>query len=119
MSITNELVGEKLVDEKRLSKEEWESLNKLLSYHIDEDANPFLGKDVQTIIQLLIDVSISQAAARIISINHTEIVCGRFEQLQVTAKMYQKSVHCDLSLKFYGLSAPEGSLVQVCFLSWF
>ncbi|CAA6659805.1 unnamed protein product [Spirodela intermedia] len=100
VSITNDLVGEKLVDEKRLSKEEWESLNKLLSYHIDEDANPLLGKDVQSIVQLLIDVSISQAAARIISINLTEIL------------YVSKSVHCDLSLKFYGLSAPEGSLVQ-------
>ncbi|KAJ8645273.1 hypothetical protein MRB53_007021 [Persea americana] len=53
-----------------------------------------------------------QAAARIITTNQTEIICGRFEQLEVTTKRYYRSVHCDVSLKFYGLSAPEGSLAE-------
>lgn len=65
-------------------------------------------------VQFLVTVSIGQAAARIISINQTEIVCGRFEQLQVSTKFKNRSTHCDVSLRFYGLSAPEGSLAEVC-----
>ncbi|CAL5415223.1 unnamed protein product [Camellia sinensis] len=53
-----------------------------------------------------------QAAARIVNINQTEIVCGRFEQLLVSTKFKHWSTHCDVTLRFYGLSAPEGSLVQ-------
>ena len=69
---------------------------------------------MQNMIQLLVIVSIGRAAARIISINQTEIVCGRFEQLQVSTKFKHRSTHCDVLLKFYGLSAPEGSLAEVC-----
>ena len=104
-----------MVDEKNLSKEEWEALNRLLIYYVDEDENTPSGKDTQAMIQLLVDVSISQAAAKVISISNTEILCGRFEQLNVTTKMYKKTMHYDVSLKSYGLSAPEGSLVQVSF----
>lgn len=69
---------------------------------------------MQNMVQFLVTVSISHAAARIISINQTEIVCGRFEELQVTTKLKNRSTQCDVSLKFYGLSAPEGSLAEVC-----
>ncbi|OMO58555.1 Vacuolar protein sorting-associated protein 13 [Corchorus olitorius] len=101
--------------EGRLSKEEWQALNKLLSYQPDEELMSHSGKDLQNMIWLLITVSVSQAAARIININKTEIVCGRFEQLHVSAKFKNRSTHCDVRLRFYGLSAPEGSLAQsVC-----
>ncbi|XP_078433928.1 calcium-dependent lipid-binding family protein isoform X2 [Wolffia australiana] len=106
------LVEGNVVDEKKLSKEEWELLNKLLSYYTDDDARMPSGNDARSLIRLLVDVSIFHAAARIVSMNHTEILCGRFDQLQVTAKMYKRTVHYDLSLKFYGLSSPEGSLIQ-------
>ncbi|XP_068666865.1 uncharacterized protein [Aristolochia californica] len=99
-------------EKERLTKEEWEAINKLLSYQPDEDISFVPGKDMQNMIQFLVDVSVGQGAARIISTNETEIVCGRFEQLQVCTKLYHKSVHCDVSLRFYGLSAPEGSLVE-------
>lgn len=101
--------------EGRLTKEEWQAINKLLSYQPDEDLNLLSGKDMQNMIKYLVNVSIGQAAARIISINQTEILCGRFEQLDVSTKIRHRSIHCDLSLKFYGLNAPEGSLAQVCF----
>ncbi|KAK1259991.1 hypothetical protein QJS04_geneDACA015489 [Acorus gramineus] len=101
-----------LVEEGKLTKDEWQAINNLLSYEPEEDATFILGKDMQNMIQFLVNVSIGQAAARIININQTEILCGRFEQLQVTTKMYHKSICCDMSLKFYGLSAPEGSLAQ-------
>lgn len=71
---------------------------------------------MQNMIRYLVTVSVEQAAARIIDINQTEIVCGRFEQLQVSTKLKNRSTHCDVSLKLYGLSAPEGSLAQVCSL---
>lgn len=73
------------------------------------------AKDVQNMVQFLVTVSIGRAAARIIGVNQMEIVCSRFEQLQVSTKFKHHSVYCDVLLKFYGLSAPEGSLTQVCF----
>lgn len=98
--------------EERLTKEEWQAINKLLSYQPDEALTSHSGKDVQNMIRFLVTVSIGQAAARIIDINQTEIVCCRFEQLQVSTKFKHRSTYCDVSLKFYGLSAPEGSLAQ-------
>jgi hypothetical protein len=60
----------------------------------------------------MMDVSIGQAGARIINIDGTEVLCGRFEQLQVATKLYPKSTSCDVTLKYCGLSSPEGSLAQ-------
>ncbi|KAI3677367.1 hypothetical protein L1987_86993 [Smallanthus sonchifolius] len=96
----------------RLSKEEWHALNNLLSFQPDEDSGLQPGKDMQNMTHRMVIVSIGQAAAKIININETEIVCGRFEQLQVSAKFKHRSIYCDLTLKFYGLSAPEGPLCQ-------
>ncbi|CAK7326271.1 unnamed protein product [Dovyalis caffra] len=96
----------------KLTQEEWHAINNLLSYQSDEELMPHLGKDMLNMIQFLVTVSVKQAAARIIDINQTEIVCGRFEQLQVSTKFKNRSTHCDVSLKFYGLSSPEGSLAQ-------
>ena len=98
--------------EGRLTKEEWQVINKLLSYQPDEELNLPSGKDMQNMIQFLVNVSIGQAAARIISMNQTEIVCGRFEQLDVSTKFKHWSIHCNVSLKFYGLNALEGSFAQ-------
>ena len=101
--------------QERLTKEEWQAINQLLSYQPDEEFSSQLGKDSLNMIHLLVNVSIGQAAARIININQTEIICGRFEQLHVSSKFKHRTMHCDVTLRFYGLSAPEGSLAQVCF----
>ncbi|XP_038986983.1 uncharacterized protein LOC103722332 isoform X2 [Phoenix dactylifera] len=111
-SVSSNSAESQFVEEERLTKEEWQAVNKMLSYQTDEDVNSFLGKDLQNMIHFLIDVSIGQAAARIIIIDETEVVCGRFEQLHVTTKLYHKSIHCDVSLKYCGLSSPEGSLAE-------
>lgn len=106
--------GPQLLEE-RLTKEEWQAINKLLSYQQEDEFASLSGREIQNMVQFLVTVSIGQAAARIISINQTEIVCGRFEQLQVSTKFKNRSTHCDVSLRFYGLSAPEGSLAEsVC-----
>lgn len=118
MSDEDALDGSQLTEE-RLSKEEWQAINKLLSYQPDEDLMSHSGKDLQNMIRFLVTVSISQAAARIININQTEILCGRFEQLNVSAKFKHRSTHCDVRLRFYGVSAPEGSLAQVCLSTMF
>lgn len=64
--------------------------------------------------QFLVIVSVERAAARIISFDHTEIVCGRFEELQVSTKFKNRSTQCDVVLRYYGLTSPEGSLTEVC-----
>lgn len=104
--------------EERLTKEEWEAVNKLLSYQPDEDLT-HIGKEMQNMIHYMIIVSISKAAARIVNINNTEIVCGRFENLNVSTKFKHRSTHCDVKLQYYGFSSPEGSLAQVCLLFMF
>ncbi|XP_061360270.1 uncharacterized protein LOC133304277 isoform X2 [Gastrolobium bilobum] len=103
--------GQQLTEES-LTKDEWHAINKLLSYQPDDELMPRPAKDMQNMVQFLVTVSIGQGAARIISVNQVEIVCGRFEQLQVSTKFKHRSVYCDVLLKFYGLSAPEGSLSQ-------
>ncbi|KAG8658937.1 uncharacterized protein LOC110610326 isoform X2 [Manihot esculenta] len=103
--------GSRLTEE-RLTKEEWRTINNLLSYQPDEEIMPHTGKDMQNMILYLVTVSVRQAAARIIDVNQTEIICGRFEQLHVSTKFKNRSTHCDVLLKFYGLSAPGGSLAQ-------
>ncbi|XP_062108869.1 uncharacterized protein LOC133819601 isoform X1 [Humulus lupulus] len=106
--------GPQLLEE-TLTKEEWQAINKLLSCQPDEELTSLSGKEAQNMIHFLVTVNVSRAAARIISINHTEIICGRFEQLEVSTKFRHRSTHCDVLLKFYGLSAPEGSLAEsVC-----
>lgn len=99
--------------EEKLTREEWQAINKLLSYQPDEEIAPSSSKDMQNMMKLLVTITIGHAAARIISVNQMEIVCGRFEQLHVSTKFKHRSIYCDVLLKFYGLSAPEGSLAQV------
>ncbi|KAK4730781.1 hypothetical protein R3W88_023769 [Solanum pinnatisectum] len=94
----------------QLTREEWQAINKLLSYQPDEELALQHGKE--NMIHYLLNVSISRAAARIIDIDQIEIVGGRFENLCVSTKLKHRNSHCDLTLKFYGLYAPEGSLAQ-------
>lgn len=96
--------------EDQLTREEWQAINKLLSYQPDEELALQHGKE--NMIHYLLNVSISRAAARIIDIDQIEIVGGRFENLCVSTKLKHRNSHCDLTLKFYGLYAPEGSLAQ-------
>ncbi|GAB2216278.1 hypothetical protein Droror1_Dr00024048 [Drosera rotundifolia] len=98
--------------ERKFTKEEWKAINNLLSYQPDGDLTLQSGKDMPNAIQYLIEVSIRQAAAKIIDLSHTEIICGRFEQLNISTKFKHRSTLCDVSLRFYGLSSPEGSLAQ-------
>ncbi|RAL47445.1 hypothetical protein DM860_013410 [Cuscuta australis] len=101
--------------EDTLTKEEWQAINKLLSYQPDEDLALQHGKETHNMTHYLINVSICRAAAAIINVDQTEILCGRFENLNLLTKLKQRTIQCDVSLKFYGLSAPEGSLAQsVC-----
>lgn len=101
-----------LSSEERLTKEEWQAINKLLSYQSDEYLALHSTKEMQNMIRYLVDVSISKGAARIININQIEIACGRFENLHICTRFRNRSTYCDATLKLYGLSAPEGSLAQ-------
>ncbi|PNY09268.1 calcium-dependent lipid-binding family protein, partial [Trifolium pratense] len=111
-SSLSDVSEEQHLNEERLTTEEWQAINKLLSFQPEEELMVRSTKDVQNMVQFMVTVSIGQAAARIISVNQVEIVCARFEQLDVSTKFRHRSVYCDVLLKFYGLSAPEGSLTQ-------
>ncbi|KAH9312824.1 hypothetical protein KI387_027859, partial [Taxus chinensis] len=96
----------------RLTKEEWNKLNDLLRYDPLEEFSVLSDKEPPNMVQVALDATIRQSAARIVNNQKLEIMCGKFENLQVGLRLYPKSIHCDLKLKFYGLSAPEGSLIQ-------
>ncbi|KAJ8767440.1 hypothetical protein K2173_017484 [Erythroxylum novogranatense] len=98
--------------EEKLTKEEWQAINNLLTYQPDEELMSHYGKDMHNTIQFLVTVSVGQTAVRIIDMHQTEIVCGRFEELCVSTKFKSRSAQYDVLLKYYGLSAPEGSLAQ-------
>ncbi|XP_042405096.1 vacuolar protein sorting-associated protein 13C-like [Zingiber officinale] len=107
-----------LVEEEKLTKEEWLAINEMLSYQPDEDSNAHLGKDLHNMMQYLIEVSVGKASTRIVNIYETEIICSRFEQLHVTTMLYPKSIHCNVTLKSCGLSSPEGSLAESVVSEW-
>ncbi|KAI4370200.1 hypothetical protein MLD38_018571 [Melastoma candidum] len=98
--------------EGKLTKEEWQAINNLLSHERDEDFDMTCSKDMQNMARILVTIAIGQAGARIFNRNGTEVVHGRFEQLDVSAKLKSRSKHCHVSLKFYGLSSPEGSIAE-------
>eukprot|EP01018_Ginkgo_biloba_P025446 Gb_15429 [translate_table: standard] len=96
----------------RLTKEEWNKINELLSYNPAEDFPMLSDKEPPNMLQVSLDATIGQSAARVVNNQKLEIICGKFENLQVGIKLYPRSIHCNTTLKFYGLSAPEGSLIQ-------
>lgn len=98
-----------------MTKEEWQAINNLLSYQQDEDSASHSTKDTHNMIRILLSVSIGQVGVRIVNRNKIDVVCARCEQLNVSTKLKPRSTQYDVSLKYYGLSAPEGSLAEVCF----
>lgn len=96
----------------QLSKEEWKKLNELLSYHSAENFFVLSDKEPPDMLQVSLDATVGKSAARIVDNQNLEIICGKFESLHVGLRLYPKSIHCDTKLKLYGVSAPEGSLIQ-------
>ncbi|KAJ3675683.1 hypothetical protein LUZ60_004725 [Juncus effusus] len=103
-------------EKEKLTKEEWQAINKLLSFQEEEGSIFPSEKGSQNVIKFLLEVSITKGAARIVSINDVEVICGRFEDLFVETKLRPKSIECDVKLKSCGLSSPEGTISK-CFLS--
>lgn len=97
----------------QLTKEEWSKINQLLSYQPGEDILNASKHDAPNMMQMSLDVNIRQGSARVLDSNNMEILCGTFENLQVGIQVYPKTLACDGKLQFYGLSAPEGMLIEV------
>jgi hypothetical protein len=99
----------------QLMKEEWSKINQLLSYQPGEDILNASNREAPDMVQMSLDVNIRQGSARVLDSNNMEISCGTFENLQVGIQVYPKILACDGRLQFYGLSAPEGMLIEVFF----
>ncbi|XP_024384462.1 uncharacterized protein [Physcomitrium patens] len=95
-----------------LTKEEWSKINQLLSYQPGEDVLNVSKTEGPNMMQMALDVNIRQGSARILDNNNMEILCGTFENLQVGIQVYPKTLACEGQLQFYGLSAPEGMLIE-------
>lgn len=93
-----------------LTNEEWNKINSLLSYQPEEDTSKQEAPDM---MQFALDVRVQQCTARVLDRKKMEILCGTFEDLQVGLKVYPKTLACEGKLQFYGLSAPEGVLIEV------
>lgn len=100
-------------DPGQLTKEEWSKINQLLSYQPGEDVLNVSKHEAPNMMQIGLDVNIQQGSARVLDSKNMEILCGTFENLQVGIKVYPKTLACDGKLQFYGLSAPEGVLIEV------
>lgn len=96
----------------QLTKEEWKKLNELLSYNSANNFFVLSDKEPPDMLQYSLDATVGQSAARIVNNQNLEIICGKFESLHVGLRCYPKSTRCDTKLKLYGVSAPEGSLIQ-------
>jgi hypothetical protein len=97
----------------QLTKEEWSKINQLLSYQPGEDVLNASKTDGPNMMQISFDVNIRQGSARVLDSENKEILCGTFESLQVGIRVYPKTLACKGKLQFYGLSAPEGMLIEV------
>lgn len=80
-----------------------------MSYKPGEEAS----QEAANMLQITYSVTIQRSAARVLDRNNVEILCGTFVNLQVGLRMYPKTVQSELRLQFYGLSAPEGPLLEV------
>ncbi|KAJ7520814.1 hypothetical protein O6H91_19G024000 [Diphasiastrum complanatum] len=94
------------------TKEEWSKLNELLSYQPGQESPLSSGQEAPNMLQTALDVTIQHSAASIINSKGLEVLCGSFENLQIALDVYPKSLICNVKLQFYGLSAPEGSLIE-------
>ncbi|KAL3679175.1 hypothetical protein R1sor_022131 [Riccia sorocarpa] len=95
----------------QLTKEEWNQINELLSYNPDEDLS-LSRPEAPNMLQTALEVTVGRGAASLLDKEGTEILCGTFEDLQVSLMRYPKTEQCDVKLKYYGLSAPEGRLIE-------
>lgn len=101
----------------QLTKEEWSKINQLLSYQPGEDVLNVSKTEASNMMQMALDVNIQQGSARVLDGTKMEILCATFENLQVGIRVYPKTLACEGRLHFYGLSAPEGMLIEVMVLS--
>lgn len=101
-----------------LTTEEWNKINDLLSYRPEEESSALSSPEAPNMLQTELEVSIGRSGAEVLDQNEVQILCGRFEDLQVSLLRYPKSEKCDVKLKFYGLSAPEGGLIEVDYQLW-
>ena len=103
-------------DPGQLTKEEWSKINQLLSYQPGEDVLNVSKTEASNMMQMALDVNIRQGSARVLDGENMEILCATFENLQVGIRVYPKTLACEGRLQFYGLSAPEGMLIEVIVL---
>lgn len=101
----------------QLTKEEWSKINQLLSYQPGEEVLNVSKTEASNMMQMALDVNIRQGSARVLDSGKLEILCATFENLQVGIRVYPKTLACEGRLQFYGLSAPEGMLIEVMVLS--
>lgn len=95
------------------TKEEWGKINELLNARPGEEASLLSAQETPNSLQILVDATIKESEAQILDKNKVEILCGNFVALSVGLKLYPNTTECLVKLQSYGLSAPEGSLIEV------
>lgn len=94
------------------TKEEWGKINELLNARPGEEASLLSAQETPNSLQILVDATIKESEAQILDKNKVEILCGNFVALSVGLKLYPNTTECLVKLQSYGLSAPEGSLIE-------
>eukprot|EP00250_Pteridium_aquilinum_P021886 c25256_g1_i1 orf=924-13886(-) len=94
------------------TKEEWGKINEILNYRPGEEASLLSAQEAPDSLQMSVDATIKESAVRILDKKKVEILCGNFVALRVGLNLYPNTTDCLVRLQSYGLSAPEGSLIQ-------
>ncbi|GBG70050.1 hypothetical protein CBR_g4878 [Chara braunii] len=94
-----------------LSKEEWDKLYELINYEPSIGLAPGLGQDPPHMMQIAVKLDIVRFAVELVD-SGGQVVGGAFENLSTEVEIFSKMIRCSLGLVKYGLSAPEGQLIQ-------
>eukprot|EP00897_Mesotaenium_endlicherianum_P008373 jgi/Mesen1/7564/ME000392S06833 len=104
-----------------LTEEEWAKIDELVKYEPGQESPLMPEEDDPRMLQLALDVTMERNLLRALDRQGGDVLCGSFEKLQAGVRMFTKTMRCELRLAKYGLSAPEGTLIQEPFdreLDW-
>lgn len=101
--------------EEGLSKEEWDKIDELVNYEPGADsplAPAQEGQEAPNMLQLAVDVTVERTALKVVGADAEGVMAGAFMGVQAGMKMYPKMIAVDMRVASYGLTAPEGTLIE-------
>ncbi|GJP54206.1 hypothetical protein CLOM_g13301 [Closterium sp. NIES-68] len=103
--------GEEEAVAEGLSAEEWEKIEELV--RAGEDAQYEAGQAAPGAVQMAVQVGMQCFQARLLERDgRRDVLAGSFQHLHVALRLFPLMLKADVSLRFYDLAAPEGTLIE-------